>query len=170
MVGILTGQETRYYLALRGLFKSGITGIPDPLDPNLSVGLLMYQAKRPKYTTIIDPEGNVTINVDIYNEPEVINITSGYNYEEPANKALLEQTLTEQSQRGFHDLIRRTQEEFKSDIFGFGIQVKRKFWTVQSWEDYQWLQRYPDARINVVVHNKIRRTGLQLETKPTTGD
>lgn len=169
MVGILNGQETRYYLALRGLFQSGITGIPDPLEPNTPVGLMMYQARRPKYTTAMDPEGNVTINVDIYNEPEIINIMSGNNYENPDNKALLEQTLSEQSQVGFHNLIRRTQEEFQSDIFGFGNQVKRKFWTVQSWKDFQWLKRYPEAQINVVVHNKIRRTGLQLETKPVTG-
>lgn len=169
MVGILNGQETRYYLALRGLFQSGITGIPDPLDPNVPVGLLMYQARRPKYKTNIDPEGNVSISVDIYNEPEIINIMSGYNYELPANKVLLEQALSEQSQQGIHNLIRRTQEEFHSDIFGFGEQVKRKFWTMQSWRDYQWLQRYPEAQINVVVHNKIRRTGLQLETKPVKG-
>lgn len=169
MVGVLTGQETRYYLALRGLFKSGIIGIPDPLNPNMPVGLLVHQAKPPKYTTVIDPEGNVTISVDIYNEPEIINIMSGYNYEDPANKALLEQALSEQAQKGYQALIRRTQEEFKSDICGFGEQVKRKFWTVQSWEDYQWLQRYPEVHINVAVHNKIRRTGLQSETKPTTG-
>jgi len=167
MVGVLSGQETRYYLAIRGLFRSGITGIPDPLDPNIPVGLLIYQAKRPKYTTIMDAEGNATIKVDIYNEPEIISILSGYNYEDPVNKVLLEETLSEQSQEGFHKLISRTQEEFESDIFGFGEQIKRKFWTVQSWEDYRWLERYPDARINVVVHNKIRRTGLQLETKPS---
>ncbi|MDD4238373.1 MAG: Ger(x)C family spore germination protein [Desulfotomaculaceae bacterium] len=169
MVGILNGQETRYYLVLRGLFGRGITAIPDPLDPNLPVGLLVSQSRSPQYTTIIDPEGNVTINVDIYKEPEIISITSGYNYEDPTNKELLEVSFIQQTQKGLLDLIRRTQEEFGTDIFGFGKQVKRKFWTVQTWKEYQWLDRYAEASINVTVHSKIRRTGLQLETKPTTG-
>ncbi|TEB14311.1 Spore germination protein A3 precursor [Pelotomaculum sp. FP] len=169
MVGILNGQETRYYLVLRGLIKSGITGMPDPSDPNTPVGLQVRQARPPKYTTSIDPEGNVTIDVDIYNEPEIISIASGCNYEDPANKTLLEEYYSRQLQEGLHDLIRRTQEEFGTDIFGFGKQVKRKFWTVPSWREFQWLNRYPEASINVTVHSKIRRTGLQLETKPAAG-
>lgn len=169
MVGVLNGQETRYYLILRGLIKSGITGMPDPNDPNAPVGLLVRQARPPRYTTSIDPEGNVAIDVDIYNEPEIISIASGYNYEEPANKALLEEYYSRQLQEGLQNLIRRTQEEFGTDIFGFGRQVKRKFWTVRSWREFQWFDRYSEASIHVTVHSKIRRTGLQLETKPTSG-
>jgi spore germination protein KC len=168
MVGILNGQETRYYLVLRGLYKQGFTSIPDPLDPNIPVSLLVRQSRRPQYKTAIDPNGNVTINVDLYNEPEIISIASGYNYEEPGNKAMLEAAHAQQAQKGLKDLIRRSQKEFGADIFGFGELVKRKFWTVQSWKEFHWLDRYPEATINVTVHSKIRRTGLQLETKPTT--
>lgn len=166
MVGILNGQETRYYLVLRGLYGSGITGIPDPFDPNLPVGLLVRQSRKPQFKTVMDPEGNVTINVDVYNEPEIIAIASGNNYEDPTNKELLEAAFIQQAQAGLQTLVKRTQEEFDSDIFGFGDQVKRKFWTVQPWEEFQWLERYPEASINVTVHSKIRRTGLQLNTKP----
>ncbi|MGI6491317.1 MAG: Ger(x)C family spore germination protein [Pelotomaculum sp.] len=169
MVGLLNGQETRYWLSLRGLFHQGMTGIPDPLNPDLSVGLLLHQSDKPRYKTVLDQQGNVTIDVDIFIEPEIISIASGNNYEDPSMQGMLEAAFNESSERGMSELIRRTQEEFGADIFGFGNQVKRKFLTLNPWLEFQWLDRYPEATINVTVHGKIRRTGLQLETTKPVG-
>lgn len=156
-------------MSLRGLFHQGMTGIPDPLNPDLPVGLLLHQSDKPRYKTVLDQQGNVTIDVDIFIEPEIISIASGNNYEDPSMQGMLEAAFNESSERGMSELIRRTQEEFGADIFGFGNQVKRKFLTLNPWLEFQWLDRYPEATINVTVHGKIRRTGLQLETTKPVG-
>ena len=143
--------------------------VADPLAAGTMVGLLVKQARNPKIRTEIDPEGNVAIDVDIYLEPEIIGIMSGINYETEENKALLEEAISLEIQRGCQELIRRTQEEFRSDIVGFGRKVRYHFWTLPAWEEFRWLEHYPEAEVNVTVHSKIRRTGLQLKTMPHKG-
>lgn len=173
MVGTLNGQETRYYMMLRGLFRNGIMSVTDPLaaDPTSLVGFTVRQARRPEYKTSIDENGNVSINVDIYLEPEIIGLFSGINYESPDLKPTLEEAFSREVQQGCQNLIRRTQEEFKADIFGFGYHVKHHFWTVQTWREMNWLDRYSDAQVNVSVHSIIRRTGLMSKTIPiVSGD
>ena len=173
MVGTLNGQETRYTMMLRGLFRNGIMAVTDPLagDPTSLVGFIVHQARSPEYKTSIDENGNVSINVDIYLEPEIIGLFSGINYESPDLKPTLEEVFSREVEQGCQNLIRRTQKELKSDIFGFGYQIKHHFWTVQPWREMNWLGRYPDAQVNVSVHSTIRRTGLMSKTIPTvTGD
>jgi len=165
MVGTLNGEETRFYLMLRGQFENGFLLILDPLVAEPSgIGLSVHQARSPKYATRFNEDGSVTVDVDIYLEADLAAMLSGINYESPGNKPILEEAFSENIREGCQKLIERTQEEFKSDIFGFGEQVKGHFWTVQSWRNFDWLQKYPEAQVNVTVHTRIRRTGLQLKT------
>ncbi len=167
MVGAIRGEETRYLLMLQGRFRGGKLTVADPLTAGTEVvGLIVKQARNPEIRTQIDPEGNVAIDVDIYLEPEIIGIASGINYEAEENKVVLEEAVSLEIQRGCQELIRRTQEEFKSDIIGFGNKVKHHFWTLSTWEEFRWLERYPEAEVNVTVHSRIRRTGLLLKTIP----
>ncbi len=169
MVGIINGQETRYLMMMRGAFKSGVFSIVDPFDQDLTVGLAVRQARAPKYRTDIDEDGNVAVDLEIFLEPEIISIKSGINYEEPETKPVLEEAISRYIEEECLRLISRTQEEFGSDIFGFGRYVKHNFWTEQSWEEFDWLSRYPDAQVSVTVNNRIRRTGMQLKTTPGAG-
>ncbi|OPZ75019.1 MAG: hypothetical protein BWY80_00338 [Firmicutes bacterium ADurb.Bin456] len=170
MVGSIGGEETRYLLMLQGRFGRGKLTVTDPLAGKpASVDFDVKQARRSKIKTRIDPEGNVAIDVDIFLEPEIIGINSGVNYESKENKAILEEAFSYEIQRGCQELIRRTQEEFRSDIIGFGNKVRRHFWTSSPWEEFHWLERYPEAEVNVTVHSRIRRTGLLLKTTPSRG-
>jgi len=170
MVGTLNGEETRYYLMLRGQFENGYLIMLDPLVAELQgVGLIVHQARSPKYVTRINEDGSVTIDVDLYLEADLAAVLSGINYESPDNKPIIEEAFSEKIKEGCQKLIKRTQEEFKSDIFGFGQQVKGHFWTMQPWREFDWLNRYPEAQVNVTVHTRIRRTGLQLKTSPAHG-
>lgn len=174
MAGYLNGQETRYYLMIRGLFSSGFTSIPDPFaeEPakeSAYVGLLIHQARSPIYRTHIDEYGNVSIDVEIFLEPEIIASTSFSSFERPDLKPILEEAFSRYIEQGCNTLVKRTQEELKSDIFGFGYHMKHHFWTTQPWEEFKWLERYPDAQVNVTVHSRIRRTGLIMKTVPVPG-
>ncbi len=170
MVGIISGQETRYYLMLDGRFKSGICVIPDPLSTELAtVDLMLHQARKPTYKVNISGDGTVFVGIDIYLEPEIYSIMSGNNYESLELKPVLEDAFSEFIKQGCLDLIRRTQEEFQSDIFGFGNHVKHRFLTVQSWTEFDWKSKFPDVQADVTVHTRIRRTGLLLKTSPEKG-
>jgi len=167
MVGYLNGQETRYHLMLMGLFNSGIISILDPLaeEPSFA-GFQVRQARGPKYQVNIDQEGNVAINVDIFLESELVAYTGQTVVARLDLKPAFEEALSSYIEQGCNTLLRRTQEEFGSDICGFGHQVKHHFLTIKAWEEFDWLERYPDAQINVAVHSRIRRTGSIMKIEP----
>ncbi len=168
LVGLLDGQETRYYLMLTGDFGFGLIGVKDPLNQSGAIGLRVQQGRKPKYKTRVDEEGNVTIDVELFLEPEIIASASANDFERSDLKPLLEEAFSRQTERHCQNLIKRTQNELRADIFGFGGKVKRKFLTEQPWEEYEWLEVYPEIQINVVAHTQIRRTGLLLKRIPTT--
>ncbi len=167
LVGLLDGQDTRYFLMLTGHFGSGYMGIKDPLDGSGDIGLRVRQGQKPKYRTGIDEDGNVAIDVELFLEPEITASYSANDFERTDLKPILEEAFSKQTEQGCHNLIKRTQDELRADIFGFGEKVKRKFLTVQTWEEYKWLERYPEAQVNVSVRSQIRRTGLLMKTIPT---
>ncbi|OPX90455.1 MAG: Spore germination protein A3 precursor [Pelotomaculum sp. PtaB.Bin104] len=166
MVGMINGEETSFYLMLRGKFENGLMNMFDPLATPQPLALLVHQARSPKYVTHIGEDGSVTVDIDLYLEADLAGMLSGINYESPEYKPFLEAAFSQYVQEGCEKLIKRTQEEFKSDIFGFGEQLKSHFWTVQPWRDFNWRERYPEAQVNVTVHTRVRRTGLQLKTAP----
>ncbi|MDD3652810.1 MAG: Ger(x)C family spore germination protein [Desulfotomaculaceae bacterium] len=169
MVGTISGEETRFYLMLRGKFETGFMNFLDPLSQPETLAFLVHQARSPKYVTRMSEDGSVTIDIDLYLEAELAAMLSGINYESPEYKPFIEAAFSQYVQEGCQRLIQRTQEEFKADIFGFGEQLKKHFWTVPSWTEYKWLERYPEAQVNVTVHTRVRRTGLQLKTMPLEG-
>lgn len=171
LVGLIDGRETRHFLMLRGIFKRGFITFLDPLIPVPSlVGLTIYQRRSPKYTTAINEDGRVTVSVDLDLEADLTAIISDINYENPELKPVLEEAISREVEQDCLALIKRTQEEFQSDICGFGHQLKRHFWTTQAWRDFNWLERYPEAQVDVTVHTRIRRTGLLLKTSQTHGE
>ncbi|OPY58943.1 MAG: Spore germination protein A3 precursor [Pelotomaculum sp. PtaU1.Bin035] len=166
MVGTLNGEETRYYLMLRGEFNNGFIIISYPLVPENALGLIVHQARSPKYATTINDDGTVTIDVDIYLEADLAGTLSNVDFESTDVIPIIEGAFSSHVQQECQRLINRTQKEFKSDICGFGEQVKGHFWTVQPWREFNWNQKYPEAAVNVTAHTRIRRTGLKLKTSP----
>lgn len=165
MVGEITGDEARYLNMLTGdLFQSYLT-ITDPIKKDESIGLSLLQASAPKVKVTFSAEGPV-IDVDLYQEPNIVGISSGINYESVELKPVLERALEDLLRERCRQLVTRSQEEFRADIFGFGKVAKKNFLTLDQWEQYDWIKMYPQARVNINVHVKIRRTGLMFKTQP----
>lgn len=170
MVGELTGTETRAYLVIRGKFKNATINLPDPIaGKEQYIGLRVKQGRSPEHRTTILEDGTVVVDVNVFLEAEIVAIASGINYEDPDKKPLLEKALIQHVEKRCNEIVRRSQEEFNADIFGFGYIVKHHFLTQQQWKEFNWSERYPYAQVKVKVHAKIRRTGLQLKTAPVRG-
>ncbi|MHB8156962.1 MAG: Ger(x)C family spore germination protein [Desulfocucumaceae bacterium] len=165
MVGVLTGDETRYYNMLAGEMLNSFMIIKDPLDETKDIGLQLDQAKKPDIKVLFTTEGPL-IEVEIFQEPELVGIASGINYEDVKLKKILENKLEDFIKIRCEELVARTQEEFRSDIFGFGRYARSNFLTVEKWRQADWLEVYPAARVNIKVNAVIRRTGLMAKTQP----
>lgn len=164
MVGKLTGDETRYLNMLNGNLREGFLIIRDPLSPDEPLGLTLRQGKKPDVKVSFGGEVP-EIEVHIYQEPEIVGISSGIDYESPSRKPVLEKSLEDIILDRCNHVLARSQDEFKADIFGFGRYARMNFLTVADWQKAHWAEVYPQARVSVNVHVKIRRTGLMMKTR-----
>ena len=81
MVGELTGDESRYLLMLKGEMEQSFIVIDDPKRPGSIIGLTLRQARRPVIKVSVSGEVPV-IDVELFQEPSIVGIPSGINYED----------------------------------------------------------------------------------------
>jgi len=165
MVGELTGDETRYLNMITGKLSQSFLIIDDPKKKGQSVGMTLRQARNPEVKVNLAGD-RPEIELHIFQEPEIVGVTSGINYESTELKNVLEKALANIIRERCESLVTRAREEFGSDIFGFGRQARKKFITLDQWEKYNWGEAFPLARVDIKVDVKIRRTGLMLKTRP----
>ncbi len=166
LVGFLNGSETRYYQMINGKYGSAIFTFPDPeTSEGYIVVVRIKQAAVPQVK--MDITGDVPqIGVDLTLEGEIMSIQSGINYESQEKQEEFKQYLENYIATEINSVVEKAQNEFKSDIFGLGDYTRKYFWTWQAWNDYNWLERFPQAEIEVRPHLYIRRTGLLINTTP----
>lgn len=63
------------------------------------------------------------------------------------------------------DFIKMTQEDFNSDIIGFGMYAKSNFLTLKDFTDYDWENKFKDMKYEIETDFKVRRTGLTSRTE-----
>lgn len=165
MVGALNNNETRYFLMITGDFERGIFTILDQQDPTSSVSFDTKLGRRPKISAKFE-NGKPVIDVKLNIEADVVTIQSRIAYDDKDKFNELNCMLKSYVEAGIKETIEKTQKEYKSDIFGFGFAVAKKFLTLQEFLQYDWLTHYPDAKINVDVVTNIRRTGLKSKSAP----
>ncbi|GFP77206.1 Ger(x)C family spore germination protein [Clostridium fungisolvens] len=165
MVGTLNAYETRYLLMVSGKFQRGFFTLEDEQSKGEAIVVDMRLGRRPKISTHF-ADGIPIINVKLNIEADIGAIQSRIPYEDLDKIEELNQTIEQLIQRGVSDVIRKTQQEYNTDVFGFGKKVARSFFTVTEFEEYNWLKHYKDAKINVEVDANVRRTGIMFKSSP----
>jgi spore germination protein KC len=109
-------------------------------------------------------DGVPAIDLRLKLDIDLASIQSRISYEKLGIIEGLEAYLETYFQEGIKKTIEKTQREFKADIFHFGRKVAGNFRTIQELKEYNWLQHYPEAKVNVTVKVNVRRSGYFYET------
>lgn len=165
MVGSLSPFETQYYLMLTGKFNTGVITIEDKKKPNSGIGFFV-RLGRPTKIKAKFISGKPVIDAKINIEADISSIQSRYEYETPSLIGSLNVEMEKHISESIKQLIKKTQKEYKTDIFGFGGKVAGHFSTIQEWEKYNWLAHYTDSTVNVDVIVNVRRTGRTIGSPP----
>lgn len=165
MVGTLNAYETRYLLMVTGKFQRGFFTLEDEQSKNEVIVVDLRLGRRPKISAHFE-DGIPIIDVKLNIEADIGSIQSRIGYEKLSKLDELNQSIGSIVQRGVSDVIRKTQQEYNTDIFGFGKKVARNFFSVTEFEEYNWLKHYKDAKINVEVEANVRRTGIMSNSAP----
>ncbi|WP_066636277.1 Ger(x)C family spore germination protein [Desulfolucanica intricata] len=166
MVGELNGDETIIYSMFRGKFERSVFSVKDPMDPKSVLSMDVSQARKPRIKVKLLEEGAV-IDAKLSLEGNVLGALSTIDYGLPQNRPVLEKAFANKIQKEADALVAKTQQEFKSDIMGFGMKARRLVLTEKEWQELNWPVLYETAVVNVEVDYKIRRTGTIFRTMPS---
>ncbi|MFD2445366.1 Ger(x)C family spore germination protein [Bacillus sp. CGMCC 1.16607] len=165
MIGKLTGEETRLSIMLNNTLHMSdvITTVPDPFNEK-------YQLAA-RFTKIRDNK----IKMDLKNGPGVIDVTiplhveilsdhSMVNYAKDAKKrAKLKKSIEERLSKKLENFVKKTQEEFKGEPFGWSLIARNKFQTIPEYEKFDWMKSYPNMKVNIHLDVKYGEFGRQTE-------
>ncbi|NLH96396.1 MAG: Ger(x)C family spore germination protein [Clostridiaceae bacterium] len=157
MVGTLNGIESVCFQMVTGRYNHSYWTIPDITGSGNVIVMNVVQRKRPK-TTVEMKDGKPYITVRLDLEGDYTSIQRTLEHEKYPEA--IENKTIEVIRENVTTFLRRTAEEFDSDICGLGRFMKGKFLTWDEWEKFDWPSHYRNSEFNVEVKFKIRRTGL----------
>lgn len=165
MIGKLTGEETRLSYLLNNIdyAQDMLISIPDPFNKNFNMSIRVSQQKDAAIHLDLF-KGNGTIRVNV---PLIIDVLSDHsmvNYADHKKKReQLRKHIENRFERRLNDFVKKTQEEFKGEPFGWSLYARRKFTNVHDYHKYNWMEKYPNMDVRINVEVKISEYGRQTK-------
>ena len=164
MIGFLSEQESRGVNWVLGNVKGGLIIVSSFQEQNKPVTIEISKA-----ASNIDPkiiENQITFKVSINIEATMQEKQSQgteFSAENLFNEYDYLQKLADETskvvQKEIVAALAKTQGEYKSDVFGFGSALNRKF--PQIWDENKdkWDEEFPKVHVIIRVQTVIKRTG-----------
>ncbi|MFC7686116.1 Ger(x)C family spore germination protein [Ureibacillus sp. GCM10028918] len=165
MIAKLTAKETRIAILLNDTLDMGelLTTYPDPHNEHYRLGVRVMKKKANKVnmqlkgdTPSIDVE--VPIRVDILANHSMKNYSKD-NQERKELKKYLEEQMTKE----INNLVKKTQEEYKGEPFGWSLSARKKFKSIPEYEAFDFMKTYPHMIVKVKVSIEFGNFGRQSE-------
>lgn len=159
LVGELTGEDTMYFLMSNNEFKEVYYSIYDPFMPENIITFNL--SKRNNTITNVNFVNDVPlISLDIFLDANIISVNRNIDYQNEktleATAKYLEYIVT----KNLKLFLYKTSKEFSSDICAFGKIAARKYFTIQQWDQSNWLEMYKYSYFDVKVNVDIEKSGL----------
>lgn len=166
MIAKLTGEETRSALILDNTsrIEDMYVSYQDPLHEKYMVACRVKKKTATKVKVKLR-KGPPIINVMVPIEIEVLSTPSMENYSEDLEKQmLLKKKIESELKENLNALVKRTQDEFKSEPFYWSLYVRPLFSSVKEYENWDWTNKnYPFATVNLEVDVEIVGFGKQMK-------
>jgi spore germination protein KC len=166
MIAKLTGEETRCALILDNTsrIEDMYVSYQDPLNEKYMVACRVKKKTATKVKIKLR-KGPPVINVMVPIEIEVLSTPSMENYAENIEKQLiLKKKIESELKENLITLVKRTQEEFKSEPFYWSLYVRPLFSSTKEYEKWDWTNKnYPFATVNIDVDVEIVGFGKQMK-------
>lgn len=163
MIGTLTGEETRAAVLINENLNMGsiLATYKDPFDNRYRVTTRILQKEDIKIKMDLkSPLPTIDVSIPLY-----IDILSQHSMVDYVNdtekRERLKQSIEEEITKTYNKLIKKTQEEFKGEPFGWSVIARRQFLTIKEFEDFDWMKTYPEIDVNLSVKVNIGNFGNQ---------
>lgn len=158
MVGALRGRGVQSYLLLRDLSKAGSFTIGKATEKDGQATTFRYHRHVTKIKTrILDGVPHVYVNIAL--EGDITEYTPDTSISNPQTIIRAEAAFEKVLRNELEKTVKQCQEEFNSDIFGFGMYFRayhQDYWKSVTWDD-----EFPRMKTHITVDVKIRRVGIE---------
>lgn len=165
LVGWLTEKESRSYNYITENVES--TGTYSEYEQNrISVEVINSKTKRKVY--VIDSK--LAINVEISIKIDIAAITGDLDITDENIINKFESMAEEQVKSLCNNAVKRTKEDFGSDIFGFGEDIHRAY--PKLWKDLKddWNNEFANLPVNFDVKVKVNNLGTSTKSIFSKGE
>jgi spore germination protein KC len=160
LVGWMNEVETRGILWLRNEMETGVITINIPEEKgggNVSFDIIRTETQSvPKLK-----HGELKFTVIVTAEVSVMENDSNIKLEDPKIIEGLQKNIENEIKDRIQLVIEKTQQEYQSDIFGFGQEVYKKY--PKEWNKYykkNWEQEFSQLEVTIKPNVFVRRIGL----------
>lgn len=163
LIGFLDTNETKYLLFIKNEVNGGVLNLNEhsaSKSDNVSLEILRTKTKlKPEYSN-----GKLTIKIEIKPEVALAEIESSEDYLKEKNMDMLKKHAEESLKSFVENLIKKVQDNYGSDIFGFGMHVKADMPSVWKEIESDWDNVFKKLNVNVNVDITIRNSALVSKT------
>jgi spore germination protein KC len=155
LVGWLTEEEGMAYSAITDNIKNTVATINFPEGGSISVEVTKFESKI--NSKIVN--GKPRIEIEIRSEGNIGEVQSKMDLTKTENILQIENMWAQAVEKRIKKVIKTVQEDYESDIFGFGEAVHRQH--PKEWKTLQknWEQEFIDMPVDVKSMLKIKRIG-----------
>lgn len=162
LVGYLNPEQTMGLLFVLNKIKGGVLNIPHPFNPSKQMTIEIKSSKTDIEVTGYDNQPILKIKVNLQGNIADAEGVPGVLNKEKAE--VIEQEAAAKVKEIIEDAIKTSQQDLKSDIFGFGKYIWQK--DPQSWaviKDH-WDDDFSQAQLEIEVKAKVKTPGLIMKS------
>ncbi len=155
LIGYLNREETKYLLFIKNQAAGGLlVTSPDPEDAAITLEIFGSQ-------TSVMPEikgDEATMKIDVNVKTSLAEDQTAKDYVTPDGLKKVEKSVENTLQTKITGLIKKVQEQYGSDIFGFGDTINR--YAPDYWKKNQskWEENFPKLKCTVTAHVTIENS------------
>ncbi|MGP4038957.1 Ger(x)C family spore germination protein [Gracilibacillus sp. D59] len=167
MIDILDGEESRIVKILDNTYEMSdyLATIPDPLMPEYQISYDYSQKQKTSININYHKDKPTEIDVTVPFQVEIIAIPSLIRYAKNKDKQkVLKESIIQRLEEKTNALIKKSQEEYRSDPFYWSLYVRKHFKDIKSYEKADWHKKiYPNAKVNVNYHMDKLEFGKMID-------
>ncbi len=156
MIGWLDGIDVKSFLVIIDEFQGGEFATLE--IEGLRVTLEIQKIKT-KVKPILENE-KITMDISITMDAGIVEINGEEDYMSEDKVEQMRKTMEGNIEKDIKKLIKKVQEEYKVDIFGFGNAIYR--YEPKVWKEIrdEWHEEFPKVEVQINVDITIKGTGL----------
>ncbi|UOQ49559.1 Ger(x)C family spore germination protein [Gracilibacillus caseinilyticus] len=167
MIDTLDGEEVRIVHILDNTLELNnyLTTMPDPFDPEFQLSYNYSQKQNAKVDITYHQDKPTEIDVLVPFQIEVIAIPSLIRYAHDQEKQdALENAITKRLEEKTMEIIKKAQEQYKSDPFYWSLYIRHEFTNIKQYEKADWHKKiFPNAEVNVTYQLDKLEFGKMLD-------